>query len=71
MYNIELIPLIKDFQNGKHEQFDILYKAFEKLLIHYANQLKDDDLLQELSGFRWTSLTWTPPLTFKNILLFL
>lgn len=51
MYNIELIPLIKDFQNGKHEQFDILYKAFEKLLIHYANQLKDDDLLQELSGF--------------------
>lgn len=51
MYNIELIPLIKDFQNGNYEQFDILYKAFEKLLIHYANQLKDDDLLQELSGF--------------------
>ena len=60
MYNIELIPLIKDFQNGKHEQFDILYKAFEKLLIHYANQLKDDDLLQELSGFLVELLKATP-----------
>lgn len=51
MYNIELIPLIKDLQNGNHQQFDRIYIVFEKLLIHYSYLTKDDDLLQELQVF--------------------
>lgn len=52
MYNAELIPLIKAYQNGDKKQFQKIHEVFEKLISYYAHRLKcDDDILQELNVF--------------------
>lgn len=51
MDNIDMIPLIRDYQQGDVESFYPLYDEFEQLLHYYGRHLNYDDALQELTVY--------------------
>ena len=51
MCNLNLIPLIKKYQQKDMSEFNQIYEVFERLIIYYSRHLNYDDSLQEINVF--------------------
>ena len=51
MSNKELLKLIEEYQNHRMENFHLIYEAFYKLILLYAQKVNESDAAQDLSGF--------------------